>query len=56
MSLRLPAATPPQSREMAVQKADGLHDAALHVDMLGADDTRVIWLRPARPIKVTVRT
>lgn len=51
MSFRLPEPAP-KSREMAIVKSDGLHDAALHADMLGADDKRVIWLRPAGPIKV----
>jgi hypothetical protein len=58
MSFRIPAPAhdpKPQSREMAFVKADGLHDASLHAEMLGADDKRVIWLRPAGPIKVKAR-
>ena len=55
MSFRLPTPTPPgkpQSREMAVVKDDGLHDAVLHDEILGADDKRVIWIKPAGPIRV----
>lgn len=42
----------PKSYELATAKADGLHDASLHADILGADDKRVIWIRPAGPIRV----
>jgi hypothetical protein len=41
------------SREFAIKRADGsLHDAGLHAEMLGADDTRIRWIKPAGPIRI----
>lgn len=43
---------PSGSREFAVKRGDTLHDAGLHTDMLGADDKRLWWVKPAGPIRI----
>ena len=46
-------ALPRSSREFAITRSDGtLHDAGLHAEMLGADDTRLRWIKPAGPIRI----
>lgn len=65
MSLRIPIpppqspvreretpASPTGSREFAVKRNGTLHDAGLHADMLGADDKRLWWIKPAGPLRI----